>query len=250
MRLGKIWLAIFAVAFHAIAWAGPGADPLLRAHAHNDYEHARPLHDALSHGFCNVEADIYLRPEGLLVAHDLRDVRPDRTLEVLYLAPLKSIVDRNGGWVLKQGTPFTLLIDIKSEAESTYAALHKILANYEGMLSTTRNGVYRPGPVTIVISGNRPIDTMTRQPLRFAGIDGRPTDLSSPEARPADLMPWISGRWGESFTWKGEGEMPTVERDRLKAMVDQAHKRGSRLGSGQPRKRKPCGRNSRPPMST
>ena len=34
--------------------------PLFQAHAHNDYEHARPLHDALEHGFWSVEADIYL----------------------------------------------------------------------------------------------------------------------------------------------------------------------------------------------
>lgn len=34
--------------------------PLIQAHSHNDYEHARPLFDALDLGFCNVEADIYL----------------------------------------------------------------------------------------------------------------------------------------------------------------------------------------------
>lgn len=34
--------------------------PLPRAHAHNDYEHARPLLDALDHGFTSVEADVWL----------------------------------------------------------------------------------------------------------------------------------------------------------------------------------------------
>jgi len=29
--------------------------PLIRAHAHNDYLHERPLLDVLSHGFCGVE---------------------------------------------------------------------------------------------------------------------------------------------------------------------------------------------------
>ena len=36
-----------------------GTQPLERAHAHNDYEHARPLLDALSHGFTSVEADVW-----------------------------------------------------------------------------------------------------------------------------------------------------------------------------------------------
>ena len=34
--------------------------PLLRAHAHNDYEHTRPLLDALECGFGSIEADIHL----------------------------------------------------------------------------------------------------------------------------------------------------------------------------------------------
>jgi hypothetical protein len=42
--------------------------PLTRAHAHNDYLHARPLFDALDHGFCSVEADVWLVDGKLLVA--------------------------------------------------------------------------------------------------------------------------------------------------------------------------------------
>lgn len=39
----------------------PGdVQPLERAHAHNDYEHDRPLLDALDHGFTSVEADVWL----------------------------------------------------------------------------------------------------------------------------------------------------------------------------------------------
>ena len=42
--------------------------PLIHAHAHDDYEHTRPLLDALDHGFCSVEADIYL-VDGKLLVH-------------------------------------------------------------------------------------------------------------------------------------------------------------------------------------
>ena len=49
--------------------------PLPAAHAHNDYEHARPLLDALDRGFGSIEADIWLVDGALLVAHDLKDVR-------------------------------------------------------------------------------------------------------------------------------------------------------------------------------
>ena len=62
--------------------------PLPQAHAHNDYEHARPLFDALDHGFCSIEADIWLVDDQLLVAHDFDKVSPERTLQGLYLDPL------------------------------------------------------------------------------------------------------------------------------------------------------------------
>ncbi|MFM7555618.1 MAG: hypothetical protein ACKPAH_10035, partial [Verrucomicrobiota bacterium] len=52
----------------AINWVCPvaaaGPEPTLRAlpqaHSHNDYEQKRPLLEALDHGFCSVEADVYL----------------------------------------------------------------------------------------------------------------------------------------------------------------------------------------------
>src|SRR5262245_36960462 len=66
--------------------------PLVHAHAHNDYEHPRPLLDALDHGFCSVEADIWLVDGKLLVAHDRDKVKPDGTFQALYLDPLRERV--------------------------------------------------------------------------------------------------------------------------------------------------------------
>ena len=71
--------------------------PLAQAHAHNDYEHQRPLLDALDHGFTGVEADIWLVNGKLLVAHEEAHIKPERTLEALYLDPLKKRVSERGG---------------------------------------------------------------------------------------------------------------------------------------------------------
>src|SRR4051794_11488643 len=92
--------------------------PLDRAHAHNDYQHVRPLLDALHHGFGSVEADIYLVDGALLVAHDRDSVRADRTLEALYLAPLRAWTASHTGHVYPGRPPLTLLIDVKSQADS------------------------------------------------------------------------------------------------------------------------------------
>jgi hypothetical protein len=198
--------------------------PLPNAHAHNDYEHEHPLSDALAHGFCSVEADIHLRDGELLVAHDAKDARKERTLEELYLKPLLARVKANGGRVYKDGPPFWLLIDQKTQAEPTYKALHEVLARYHEMLSTTDGDKHKPGAVTVVISGNRPIDVMTKQTTRYAGIDGRLSDLDSTVA--AHLMPMLSDNWTLQFRWRGQGAMPDAERARLQSIVQKAHARG------------------------
>src|SRR6201986_2422729 len=101
----------------------PAVVPLRHAHAHNDYEHPRPLFDALDNGFCSVEADIFLTPDGLLVGHTQKDLKPGRTLEALYLEPLRELVKANGGRVYPGGPTIFLLIDVKTNAKETCAAL-------------------------------------------------------------------------------------------------------------------------------
>lgn len=202
----------------------PGIVPLRQAHAHNDYEHKRPLLNALEHGFCSVEADIYLSGDQLLIGHERKDLRPERTLEKLYLDPLRARVKANGGLVYRAGPGFYLLIDVKTEARTTCAALHKVLARYDDILSVTREGKFEPRAVTVVVSGNCDREGITGQPVRFAGIDGRPPDLDS--TAPAHLIPWISARWGSVFSWQGEGPMPEKERTRLQEFVRKAHSQG------------------------
>ena len=45
-------------------------EPIRQGHAHNDYEHERPLFDALDNGFCSIEVDIFLVGGKFLVGHD------------------------------------------------------------------------------------------------------------------------------------------------------------------------------------
>ncbi len=85
--------------------------PLRNAHAHNDYEHKRPLFDALDRGFCSVEADIFLSDNQLLVGHTKSDLKAERTLQKLYLDPLRTRIKENGGRVYRDGPAVFLLID-------------------------------------------------------------------------------------------------------------------------------------------
>jgi hypothetical protein len=165
--------------------------PLDRAHAHNDYEHARPLLDALDRGFGSVEADIYLVNGALLVAHDRDSVRADRTLEALYLAPLRAWINARGGRVYPDRPALTLLIDVKSHADSTWAVLERLLRQYDDVITSWHGDSMTTRPVTAVISGERPLVTLPAEHDRWAALDGRLADLDAAQSVPPAAMPLV-----------------------------------------------------------
>lgn len=203
--------------------------PLYRAHAHNDYEHNRPLLDALDQGFTSVEADVYLIQDSLYVNHNRPYYRdPARSLEKLYLQPLRQRIKQKGGKMYSAYTrPFYLFVDLKTEAETTYAALNKLFQRYRDILKTCTHKNCSQAPVQVVISGNRPIETMNKQAERLAGIDGRPADLG--KGYSAQLMPIISDNYRNHFKWSGQGEMPADEKTKLLDLVKKVHAEGKKL---------------------
>jgi glycerophosphoryl diester phosphodiesterase len=209
----------------ALAVADPA--PLPRAHAHNDYEHTRPLLDALDHGFCGIEADVHLVDGNLFVAHDAEDITPDRTLEALYLKPLQERVKANEGRVYRNGPPILLLIDLKTEAGATFAALDSLLREYVDMLTEFTDAGITERAVTVVISGNRPVKDILEKSPRYAGIDGRLHDLG--RKTKAQEYPLISDRWFPNFKWTGRGEMPPEEKAKLEEIVNTAHQHGQKV---------------------
>ena len=203
----------------------PAPVPLTDVHAHNDYEHPHPLFDALACGFCSVEADINLVDGKLLVAHSRAAVKPDRTLESLYLDPLHKRIKENGGRVYPNGPNFWLLIDFKSDPRQMYPVLRRTLERYADMLTVWKDGKKQPGAVTAILTGDHPpIDQVAAEKVRYACIDGTLRELQTDP--PADLVPWMSSQWGKSFKWDGTGEMPDADRQELRRIVDKSHQQG------------------------
>ncbi len=197
---------------------------ILPAHSHNDYEHERPLFDALDCNFKSFEADVYSIGDSLFVAHDYDKKKSGRTLRKLYLEPLKDRITENGGSVYGNGEEIILLIDIKDDGLKTYKLLHKILQDYKSDLTYFENGVKTKGSILAVVSGNRPFEFMKSQTLRFAGFDGRLKNLDS-EISPL-LMPVVSDNWGRHFKWNGTGEIPVDEKNKLHSLTSKAKSNG------------------------
>lgn len=201
--------------------------PLKQAHSHNDYLRRQPLIEALNYGFCSVEADIHIVNGDLLVAHDLDKCKPEKNLTNLYLKPLFEQVKKNNGHVYTTPSEFWLLIDIKSDPENTYQILKEQLKPYKTFLTRIENSKLIEGAVTIIISGSVPRETIEAEKERYVFIDGRLPDLDT-NPLPV-LVPWISNSWTSIFSWKGKGEIPEQELNRLKEIISKAHKQGRKV---------------------
>jgi hypothetical protein len=186
------------------------------AHAHNDYEHPRPLLDALASRFGSVEADIHLIDGDLYVSHHRPRLSEARTFQALYLGPLDSLCKNDVFQGLQQS--FILLVDIKTDATRTLEKLIEVLHGYPGLSSPD-------SPVRLVISGNRDYELITK--TAGLSIDGRPKDLG--KGYSSDKMPWISDHFGNVMHWNGEGDPSTLEVDKVRALARRVHAEGKRL---------------------
>ncbi|MEL6796368.1 MAG: hypothetical protein AAFO89_06035 [Planctomycetota bacterium] len=194
----------------------------LPIHSHNDYEHSEPLWAALRSRARSIEIDVFPGEGTLLVAHDRDEVRADRTIDTMYLDPLRQRMETLGGVYPHQPDeqPIILLIDFKAEPERCLALLVERTRPLKRFLARRdENGVFR-GAIVICVSGVVPRDSIRSLPSRDIFIDGRLADLDS---EPCDSMPLISSRWSDTFAWNGTGPIPPAELERLRAIVRAAH---------------------------
>jgi hypothetical protein len=227
MRLFVLTLSITLNLFATAAHAENKLLLLTQAHAHNDYVHARPLFDALDQGFCSVEADIFLRDGKLLVAHSSNQIASGRSLQALYLDPLRARVQKNHGHVYPNGPEFTLLVDLKEDWRTLYPALHDVLTNYADILTTFQNDVKQTNAILVIISGDRSLKMFDGETIRYAAYDGNLSDLG--QNHPPTLIPWLSVNWKTQFSWNSRGTMPPAESLKLQTLVAKAHAEHFRL---------------------
>lgn len=199
----------------------------LNAHSHNDYNREKPLVEAIENRFQSVEADIWPSQGEFKVSH--WGLFFDGTLRDLYLEPLRQRV-RQLGSVHGDGNPFILWLDIKSADPVQIAALHRLLREYQEMLTVFRDdAAERPGPVTVVLTGSEKVKKayVDSYPTRYACRDSNAFSVSDPTAD--SRWCWYALKWSDYIAWDGQGTMPEQEKKKLIELVQVLHKTGRKL---------------------
>jgi len=183
----------------------------IKIHSHNDYTHAQPLTEAYSNQAYEIEADVFLIKDSLIVAHSKKDKNLTRTLGSMYLSPIAQLQKDKS-----TKHSFRLMIDIKDNWDLTYPALRKEIEKYGAVFDGSKNAIQ------IVISGNRPADSTFHTYPKWLFFDGLPNISYAKEDLKRVTM--ISDNFVTYSRWGGNGEIPTADKTKLKAVIEKAHK--------------------------
>lgn len=210
----------------------PKSEPAARlaaAHAHNDYRHRTPCTGALDLGFASIEVDVFPVGDELLVGHDPPDLRPERTIDRLYLEPIQRRCEEAGPGIgpLPDGGRILLLVDIKRHGERALQLLEPRLEPLRPWLARVEEGRFIDGPVMVLLSGARPVETVSKRDSRLVFLDGRVADLE--RNPPADLVPLISAPYMQTLRAFPFGKPNADAAERMRSLAERAADQGRRL---------------------
>jgi len=188
-----------------------------RLHAHNDYQGAEPLTNALRNKVFSIEADIYLYNNKLVVAHDKKELPTAPTLASLYLQPIVRLFREHRNTINKDSNYApTLMIDIKENGETVIAELIKLLLAHRSVFDRSINA----NAVQIVISGDRGLNSRWNFYPSFILFDGRPNEVYDSAAM--SRVAFISDSYFKYIT-------PQDSTSRLEELVKKVHGMGKML---------------------
>ena len=156
-------------------------------HSHNDYWRPIPFYSALSVGAVSIEADVWLYNETLFVGHEQSALTPARTFDSLYIQPILSVLHaqnpsssfltnsktKNGVFDTAASQTLYLFVDLKTDGATTFPYVVRALEplRVAGYLTTYNGTAAVPGPVTVIGTGNTPLDQVRAHTPRICGSE-------------------------------------------------------------------------------
>lgn len=208
----KLTLVASCLLMNSLAFAQPILEqPMI--HSHNDYKQVVPFWYAYSSNAKSIEVDLVIQDDSLYISHGDDVIDQRRTIETLYLQPLKQAIDLSIGTT----DQIHFLVDMKSDAQKSLDLLLPMLKKYESTIE--KSGV------TFVISGNRtPIESYVDLPS-YIQMDYQSLDPVNNE-KAWDKVSMISLAFKPYSSWDGNGAIPQEDQKKIKAVVDAAHQMG------------------------
>lgn len=215
-------------------------------HSHNDYWRPVPFYSALSVGAVSTESDVWLYNGTLHVGHEQGALTKERTFESLYINPILSVLARqnppnstflttkthNGVFDTSGGQTLYLFVDLKTDGASTWPAVIKALEPLRkaGYLSSVNGTVFTSGAVTVIGTGNTPLNLVQPIASRDYFWDAPVPTLNSTFSNITSLVsPIASADFAAVFGPVLGTSLNSTQLGLLRAQVATAHAKGIKL---------------------
>ncbi|KAF7538569.1 hypothetical protein G7054_g2804 [Neopestalotiopsis clavispora] len=209
-------------------------------HSHNDYWRPVPFYSALAIGAVSTEADVWLYNETLYVGHEQSALSEERTLDSLYIQPILSVLraenpesafvsgpTKNGVFDTSSGQTLYFFIDLKTDGPTTWPYVIEALAPLRdaGYLTTYNGSAVVSGPVTVIGTGNTPLDLVQGVEPRDYFYDGPLPTLATNNIT-KEVSPIASTDFAVQFGEVRNQEFNSTQLELLDAQVAAAHAKG------------------------
>lgn len=214
--MSPAWIALCATLLASSCAAPLPTDPMIlgRALVRPGVE-VEPLASLYKRGFTAAIVELDMA-NGTLVSGQ----NGERAFESQDFLPLSRAIREDGA-----SGSFMLVLLLEGNGPATYASLNRLLHDSRQLLTRYEGGRHVKGPLSIVLAGSVPIDTLAAERTRYAfASGGREALENSPYS--ADLLPLIRLTYPSVTSWDGEDEIPRSEQLALQALTARAHAQG------------------------
>ncbi|KAF5861857.1 hypothetical protein ETB97_012408 [Aspergillus alliaceus] len=215
-------------------------------HSHNDYWRDIPFYTGLSKGCTSTEADVWLYNGTLYVGHDESSLTEERTFESLYVNPMLDVLKRqnpksrfvtsptkNGVFDTTTSQTLYFFVDVKTSGPETFKAVIAALEplRREGYLTTLKdNKTVTSGPITVIGTGNTPLDMVGPVADRDYFFDAHLDSLEENPEMTSLIAPIASTSFQEAIGSLTYGDNDAVLNDKqlatLRSQISAAKERG------------------------
>jgi len=212
-------------------------------HSHNDYWRPIPFYSALSVGAVSVEADVWLYNGTLHVGHEEGALTDARTFDSLYIQPILSVLQRqnpnstfltagptkNGVYDTDGPQTLYLFVDLKTPGATTWPYVVKALQPLRsaGYLTTFNGTGVTTGPVTVIGTGNTPLNQVQGVSPRDYFFDANIPLLATTQSNiTSDVSPIASVDFATQFGAVRNETFNATQQALLESQVATAHGKG------------------------
>lgn len=190
-----------------------------------------------------MEADVYLVNNTLFVGHEQSALATTRTFQSLYVLPLLDTLrrenpttqfvngakTRNGVFDTANSQTFYLFVDLKTDGPTTWPVVIRELQPLRdaGYLTTWNGTGITPGPVTVIGTGNTPLDQVQGVSPRDYFFDAKLHQLSTVQSNiTADVSPIASSSLGSQVGAINGTTFNATQLNIIRAQIDVAKSKG------------------------